>query len=949
MSSRSPLGIGWLLLFYLCVFGFLTQCSQLDFGNVYEQALTHYNDKNWDEALTHFLQVEAQIAALAPTELDRLNETKWDQVQRTYRSIVQIYQDDSNFDQAKIFAEKGLAFAIQRYGENTLPLYKDYHLYGELFRLSREYDKAMEYSEKALYLLQQSSDLSYVSTNLDSAQAAVLNSLGHIGYYNDLGEATTMRYYQSSLSLTQQRPDLLPLRIYSLLGQSRFYAEKKQFDQAILPLQLADSLWQDKQQALLAYPDYYDLKRKLIRQHGYYWKRQNEYDKAISHYREYLRITDQHFNTPRAHVYLLTTIEISEIYRHAWQYGGDRDSEGISRGDSSVYYAHQALIKSCDDFSPSSIFDVPRLENIREKNFSLFIIRTLARLNQQLVFERGTTAEKINALKLAIAYIDLADQLYDEVLKESINLKGYINQNLIDLATLIYDTGLIFTYELYELAPSEETLEKTFYFIQKMKALQFLIDQQKEEALQKSNLPDSILRQEEAFLQEIRDIENRIYQAELRGDSLLVEKLEHTTRFDLKRSYARFQHTLHENYPAYHLEKYQFSPISIKELKSTLNEGEVVLDFAGSGVIDFVIAVEKDGHALFERLSLGSVDKVEARQAIEELNSLLQRSAMHRKSSRTKFVRLSHYLYQRYLAAVEPILKDKQRVIIIGDGLTNYIPFEVLLAQEEPKAFHELNYLVKNYELSYHYSSSIFAKARQQTIDLPPSMYAFAPVYDQGAQLSVPGPEQGSNKNIALRAFDDSGNLVPLPASEREVEEINQLFQSHFPDSSRIDLRSKATEATLKANLERAHRIIHIAAHSFADLNNPLFSGIACHSPAGSNSNSNMLYMGEIYALNTQADLITLSSCESGFGRALESDGLVGLNRAFVLAGTPNVVFSLWKVYDKVSAQMMIQFYDHILQGNNYASSLRAAKLNLINDPVTASPHYWSPYLLIGR
>ena len=76
---------------------------------------------------------------------------------------------------------------------------------------------------------------------------------------------------------------------------------------------------------------------------------------------------------------------------------------------------------------------------------------------------------------------------------------------------------------------------------------------------------------------------------------------------------------------------------------------------------------------------------------------------------------------------------------------------------------------------------------------------------------------------------------------------------------------------------------------------------------------------------------------------------MLGLNHAFISSGTPNVVFSLWEVYDKVSAKLMVDFYQEVLAENSYTASLRQAKLKLLEDPATAAPHYWSPYLLIGR
>ena len=177
------------------------------------------------------------------------------------------------------------------------------------------------------------------------------------------------------------------------------------------------------------------------------------------------------------------------------------------------------------------------------------------------------------------------------------------------------------------------------------------------------------------------------------------------------------------------------------------------------------------------------------------------------------------------------------------------------------------------------------------------------------------------------------------------------LFKKSGSIGDHLDLKKDATEVSLKENLEKPYKYVHIAGHSFADLENPKFSGIACYDQKEltSDSNDGTLYTGEIYNISSKADLVTLSSCESGYGKLEKTEGLLGLNRAFIYAGAPNVVFSLWKVYDKVSASMMTDFYGNILEGKSYSASLRAAKLKLLEKEETASPHFWSPFLLIGR
>jgi len=108
--------------------------------------------------------------------------------------------------------------------------------------------------------------------------------------------------------------------------------------------------------------------------------------------------------------------------------------------------------------------------------------------------------------------------------------------------------------------------------------------------------------------------------------------------------------------------------------------------------------------------------------------------------------------------------------------------------------------------------------------------------------------------------------------------------------------------------------------------------------------------MGEIYHLIMRANLVVLSSCESGHGELLGGEGMLGLNRAFVFAGTPNVMYSLWKVNDKITAQFMLDFFHQILvKQATYSEAVRRAKLKLLNTEESSLPMYWMAFQLIGR
>ena len=162
-------------------------------------------------------------------------------------------------------------------------------------------------------------------------------------------------------------------------------------------------------------------------------------------------------------------------------------------------------------------------------------------------------------------------------------------------------------------------------------------------------------------------------------------------------------------------------------------------------------------------------------------------------------------------------------------------------------------------------------------------------------------------------------------------------------------LKNEASEQALKKALGQDYRFVHLASHSFSNLRHPELSGLACMSIEEEGVENGILFSGEIYDMKINSDLLVLSSCESGVGKVISGEGMLGLNRSFVHAGVPNVVFSLWKIYDKVTNEMMQSFYAEILKGASYSKALQKVKLQLLSRPETASPHFWSAFLLIGR
>lgn len=226
----------------------------------------------------------------------------------------------------------------------------------------------------------------------------------------------------------------------------------------------------------------------------------------------------------------------------------------------------------------------------------------------------------------------------------------------------------------------------------------------------------------------------------------------------------------------------------------------------------------------------------------------------------------------------------------------------------------------------------------------------FAPVFSDSAQSGYVLAHHTQDPQYAsVRAITLAGKRYgALPHSENEVATIAQLFKQKGQNSAGY-FHLRATEANFKQALPR-YRFIHIATHGLLNETQPKLSGLLFSQTADSaQAEDGILYSGETYNLNTNAELVVLSSCESGVGQLVQGEGLLALTRGFMYSGVPNLVVSLWKVYDKHTSDFMLAFYQGLLQEKGFGASLRAAKLNMLYNSSTAAPAKWSAFVLVGR
>jgi CHAT domain-containing protein/tetratricopeptide (TPR) repeat protein len=190
-------------------------------------------------------------------------------------------------------------------------------------------------------------------------------------------------------------------------------------------------------------------------------------------------------------------------------------------------------------------------------------------------------------------------------------------------------------------------------------------------------------------------------------------------------------------------------------------------------------------------------------------------------------------------------------------------------------------------------------------------------------------------------ASDDPfrSRLQPLPGAEQEAKRITALFPS---EQSTLLIGAHATlEALEKA--ARGHQVIHLATHGFASAERPLESYLVL-APSVC---EDRLSARRAMALPLSADLVTLSACQTGLGR-ISGEGVMGLSRAFFVAGARSVLVSLWSVSDEATERLMTAFYRHYVNGMSKAAALQEAMREVRALPSFSNPRYWAPFILLG-
>lgn len=915
---------------------------------------------------------------------------------RTLILLGKIADHQADYDQSIKWFNKGKEL-VNKYGDRYDPLYisKLYEPIGSLYDNQGRYEKAFEYYQKALDALkgiktreaqaqriylynnigiiyrkrgEYDQALQYYKFNRDLTLrlkgdshpdlAMIYNNIGSIYYYKgDLGEAA--QYFQKSLRIiVKVQGEFSPQTAIAYNNVGAMYQLNGQLDKALEYLEHSLEV-----KIKLEGPGHPDQAPTLLNI-GSIYQNKGQVSKAISYYQRALAIRINKLGPD--HPDLVTIYDaMGGLYREQKEYhkaletfhkeldinlkrlGPDHPYVGDTYYNIGRIHALQGhYIDALKDYQKALLALVPNFDEtnrfinpaLTEATY-LPVLLDVLKAKADAFYEHYWVSRDAKELHAALSTYIIASNLIDKMQVEFRSEESKLR--LKKDSHSIYQNAIRTALELYKTENEPLFLQRAFNFSEKSKSRVLLELIQDSKAHRFSGIPDSLLLQEKKLRSRITDFNNKLSEETYRAanaDEKAIGAYQDTL-FTLNQQLRTHISYLEKTYPKYHNLKYRQQTISTRHVQQQLlSEGQAMIEYFMGKQHLYVFTLTKDQISLKE---LDIPDSFE--QTIHSYRqSIIQKNY-------DTYVQLARQLYRQILHPVLQGIRANQ-LTIIPDGILNYLPFETLLYNDPDSTgdYTSLPYLVRNYSISYDASATLFAETQGQAKEdsAPEDLLAIAPTFTgkTSQQMRV-----DSNRSPML------GQLMPLPVSRYEIQQIAGQFRRKtgffglFGTSHPKLLMDEAAneDSLLHLDLSR-FKYLHFASHAVINEKHPDLSGIIL-SPKNEHGEDGILYTDEIYNLKLNADLVVLSACDTGMGKMIKGEGLMGFTRAFTYAGAANLMVSLWEVGDRSTADLMIDFYRRRIDGAMLTDALHDAKLDMIQNPRYAAPRYWSPFILIGR
>ncbi len=416
----------------------------------------------------------------------------------------------------------------------------------------------------------------------------------------------------------------------------------------------------------------------------------------------------------------------------------------------------------------------------------------------------------------------------------------------------------------------------------------------------------------------------------------------------------------------------QPQPISLAYIqKQLLDEDTLLLEYSLGDERSFLWAVSTDSITSYELPKRAEIEAA-ARRFYELAKT---------DSNMADVTETADRLSRMLLAPVAGRIGSK-RLVIVADGILHYIPFAALpnpggrgqgsgVGQEKrvsnnrpptgASRLHDYRPLIEDHEIVLLPSVAVLSEIRRDVAGRKKAVKAVAvfadPVFSpddtrlksQGKANVAQTAARDLQRSMAEVGMTDSRMAFSrLPFSRREAEAITAIAPA---GQSMKAMDFQASRSTATSDELAEYRIIHFATHGLLNNTHAELSGVVLSLVDSRGEPQNgFLRLHEIYNLRMPAEMVVLSACQTGLGKEVRGEGLVGLTRGFMYAGAARVVASLWKVDDAATAELMKRFYRGVLEKKlRPAAALREAQAEMQRQERWRSPYFWAAFVLQGE
>lgn len=831
----------------------------------------------------------------------------------SYIELATYYRVMNMFDEELECLEKALDIQLKTLGEEHKDIARNYYMMGNRYRRSGDYEQASTY-------YQQSLDIFIKLQNENSVEVADVY-FGMALCYRELeNPKLEYQYLDQSKTIRQKifgKNHFTVGEIYMELGT--YYAQKLRYDSTLHYYSVATSIWEDQ----LGNNPYF--LSKAYEKLAYIYQLKNEPEKEFEYLKKALdfRLTGTKSKTSPQMSFGNTAADLdfstednskitigNQLYTSylnlAYFYKRKKDYR------LALTYCQKALMEVCPSLGGN--IDIHQNPTINELSHNIAWLEALQQKGE--LFYRIYTSEskKTTDLEHSLTIYEEALSLVD-TLRLNFTSDGS-KQLLTKRAIPVYEGAITTLYLLFEKTKDPQYLNTGFKIMEQSKAFVLLQAIQNIEAKGFSDVPESLLAKEDKLRRSLS------YYSNYKNRTSKNTKDFDQAYFRTKRAYDSLVTEIENNYPSYYKLKYNTQVASISKIQNELLlHDKMLLEYFIGDQFIYVFQITQDNQK-FHRIPIPHdfMTLVKSfRKCLTDYQLIGKDPSLAYKS----FIAYSNSFYKRFIGSfLDEVPEHITQLIIVPDGLLNYIPFEVLITSAPSNLstpdYKALDFLVERYNLYYSYSSTLLLENKyRQKNSHNGKCLGFAPTYE-------------------------NSDNADLPWAEKELKAIEKVFNGDYYYGS------QASKSIFKQK-GASYAIIHLAMHGIVDMRNPLNSKLA-FAQTDENPEKAYLYAHEVHQMALNADLVVLSACETGIGKVIRGEGVLSLARAFMYAGTPSVLTTLWKVNDFTSATLMGFFYANLAKGMPKHKALRKAKLDFLrqSDQISGHPAFWASFIAIG-